>query len=213
MTRAELTARLDARTPRERLILLALSLAVVWLLMDSLLISPASQDRTREEQRGAQLRTRLQAAENTLGGLTARPDPNVALRERIERLNQELTLRQEAADSLQNRLISPRDMPAVLEKLLAGLPGLRVAALKTLPPEPIGLDPNQKIEEAALYRHSVSLTLEGGYADMVVWLERVEKLPKGVFWTRADLDAKAHPDLRLTLEVATLSSERIWLTL
>lgn len=210
---AGVAERVNARTPRERAILLALALALVWLVLDGLLLGPVGEARERETKRAQALRARLLAAEETLARFTDRQDPNVALRERIMQLNHELTLRQQAASTLQNRLISPRDMPMVLERLLTGLPGLKVVSMQTLPPEPLGLVPGQQAAEASLYRHGLTLTLEGGYAELVGWLECVEKLPEDVFWTRAELDAREHPRLTLTLELSTLSAERTWLTL
>ena len=210
---AKLSARVNARTPRERAILFTMALALVWLVLDALLLGPAGEAGQREDRRAEALRARLLAAEESLARLTDRQDPNSALRERIVQLNRELMLRQQAATSLQNRLISPRDMPVVLERLLAGLPGLRVTAMQTLPPEPLGLLPGQQSTEASLYRHGLTLTLEGGYAELVAWLERVERLPEDVFWTRAELDARDHHRLILSLELSTLSAERTWLTL
>jgi MSHA biogenesis protein MshJ len=56
------------------------------------------------------------------------------------------------------------------------------------------------------------LTLVGNYAALTRYLEKLESLPVGFYWSRAELDASGHPEISLTLTLYTLSLERTWLT-
>jgi MSHA biogenesis protein MshJ len=43
-------------------------------------------------------------------------------------------------------------------------------------------------------------------------MEKLETMPVGFYWARAELDARAHPNISLTLTLYTLSLEKTWLT-
>ena len=64
-----------------------------------------------------------------------------------------------------------------------------------------------------LYRHGVELTLRGSYLDMVDYMHALETLPTQLFWGRAQLDADAYPNVRLTLTLYTLSLDQKWMKL
>ena len=63
----------------------------------------------------------------------------------------------------------------------------------------------------SLYRHGVELVLEGGYADLLSYLQAVEALPQRVLWGSVSLRVEQHPKSVLTLRVYTISRERHWL--
>ena len=64
-----------------------------------------------------------------------------------------------------------------------------------------------------LYRHGVELTVRGSYLDMVDYMHALETLPTQLFWGRAQLDADAYPNVRLTLTLYTLSLDQKWMKL
>lgn len=70
-----------------------------------------------------------------------------------------------------------------------------------------------KPDTPLLYRHGVTLVLQGGYADMVAYMEALERLPTQLFWGRAALDAIEHDKATLTLTLYTLSLEEKWIAL
>jgi MSHA biogenesis protein MshJ len=64
-----------------------------------------------------------------------------------------------------------------------------------------------------LYRHGVQLVVEGGYQDMVDYLQALEHMPTRLFWGGASLDAQKYPKARLTLTLYTLSLDQKWIAL
>jgi MSHA biogenesis protein MshJ len=66
---------------------------------------------------------------------------------------------------------------------------------------------------ALLYRHGVELTVRGSYLDMVDYMHALETLPTQLFWGKAQLDAEAYPNVRLTLTLYTLSLDPKWMKL
>jgi MSHA biogenesis protein MshJ len=64
-----------------------------------------------------------------------------------------------------------------------------------------------------LYRHGVEIVVQGGYLDMVAYMQALEALPVQLFWGAARLDAQQYPDARLTLTLYTLSLDEKWMKL
>ena len=91
-------------------------------------------------------------------------------------------------------------------------PVLPATALTTRPPgtaAPAADEPAQPL----LYRHGVQVVLQGAYADMVAYMEALERMPAQVFWGRAVLDATEHDKATLTLTLYTLSLDEKWIAL
>lgn len=204
--------KIDALSPRERVILFALMLAGLWAVVDALLLGPLDKSIHAEQQKLQAAAAQIAGAQATLTLRDSQSDPAGAARQRLESARQALDARMREAEYTQNRLVAAKDMARVLHGLLRNQPGLRLATLKTLPPEPIGLPSDARIEDAALFRQGVRLTLVGGYAELVHYMESLEKLPVGFYWSRAELDASRHPEIELTLILYTLSEEPTWLT-
>lgn len=213
--------KVDALSVRERVILFVLLLAGIWAVMDVLLLAPQEHARKAEQDKITQARSMLAEAEQTLALRASQPDPDLAVRQRLEIAQQTLNARMQTAARLQARLVAPKDMVQVLQGMLAEYPGLRLASLATLAPEPVGQpDPQQTVAsaaareapETALFKHGVKLTLIGNYAALTGYMEKLERLPVGFYWARAELDASTHPEISLTLTLYTLSLERTWLT-
>lgn len=215
-----LMQKIDALTLRERVILFVLTLAGVWLLIDTALLAPQAKERKAEQQKIAQAQLRIAEAEQLLTLRAAQPDPDREVRQRLESARGNLDARLRSAAQIQNRMVAPKDQARVLQGLLGEFPGLRLRSLDTLPAEPLGVPdagpPGTSTSPptpAALYKHGVRLTLVGGYAALTRYMEKLERLPVGFYWSRAELDAGAHPEISMTLTLYTLSLESTWLTI
>ncbi|MFM9434486.1 MSHA biogenesis protein MshJ [Janthinobacterium sp. CG_23.3] len=81
------------------------------------------------------------------------------------------------------------------------------------PPSPAA-PPAAPVKQAPLlYRHGVELELQGGYLDMVNYMEALEAMPTQLFWGKANLHAGDYPNARLTLTLYTLSLAPKWIAL
>lgn len=65
---------------------------------------------------------------------------------------------------------------------------------------------------AGIFKHGVELVLQGSYAELSAYLERIERSPAQMFWARAVLDAEAYPHLTLTVSIFTIGLEAAWLS-
>jgi MSHA biogenesis protein MshJ len=213
-----LLAKGDALTPRERGILFLLLLTVIWAAMDMVFMTPLQRERKLEAERIQSAQERILKAEEALSRQAHILPPDVAARQRLEAARLAYQARLQALSSLQRHLVAPRDMVQVLQDLTRTKPGLRLLALQSLAPEALGdeVKPGADAKPgggSGLYRQGVTLTLAGSYADLVDYMLAVERLPVGFYWGKAELDAREHPHIRLSLTLFTLSLEREWIKL
>lgn len=128
----------------------------------------------------------------------------------------------------QGDLVSVQGMQPLLERLLAAHPGLRVRALTSLGPtdldqghpaatptaSPAASTAGKPATDGAaphVYRQGVELTLEGGWGDLVAWLQALEDAPLKVLWGGLKLEVARHPQLQMTVKLYTLSLDAGWM--
>lgn len=87
------------------------------------------------------------------------------------------------------------------------------ATIAPVPATAAGAGTAAPAQAPLLYRHGVQLVVEGGYQDMVDYLQALEHMPTRLFWGGASLDAQKYPKARLTLTLYTLSLDQKWIAL
>ncbi|TCS71894.1 MSHA biogenesis protein MshJ [Sulfuritortus calidifontis] len=208
-TWSDLAAKIDGRTTRERVILFLILLAALYALADLALFTPQARERKQIELKMTEYRRRITLSEDVLNQAVARADPAALARQRLEAARQVLAARSKALEGLSSRLIPPQEMPKLLQALSQRQADIRLVSLRTLQAEAVGA--LAAAQPGGLYRHGVELTLEGSYAGFAAYLERVERLPYGVYWGGLELDATAYPKLTMKLTLYTLSQDKAWL--
>ena len=110
-------------------------------------------------------------------------------------------------------------MRRVLEDLLRAQPGLNLMAVESFsaPLEVPGEAEPAKDEKAvapavSLYRHGVRLTLEGGYFELIAYLQAVQATGWRLHWQQLDyqVDAGGSGRASIRLELYTLSRQAGW---
>ena len=86
-----------------------------------------------------------------------------------------------------------------------GKPALATPEANVAAEPPASLPPAQ-----TFYKHGVTIRLQGSYAELTRYVERLEALPWTMQWESVRLDAHAHPQIELTLKLNTLSREPTW---
>lgn len=208
-TWSDLAAKIDGRTTRERVILFLVLLAALYALADLALFTPQARERKQIELKMTEYRRRITLSEDVLNQAVARADPAALARQRLEAAQQVLAARSKALEGLSSRLIPPQEMPKVLQALSQRQADIRLVSLRTLQAEAVGA--LAAAQPGGLYRHGVELVLEGSYAGFAAYLERVERMPYGVYWGGLELDATAYPKLSMKLTLYTLSQDKAWL--
>lgn len=223
---ARLAARFDALARRERYLVALALIAGGGLLFWSLLIDPARMRQIAAERGIADQRVQLAALTAQSAALQAPGhDPEALATAELAAVKGQIEALYARYQALGGRLVAPQQVGTLLEELLGQHSGLRLLSLRTLPVAPVLGDTNagksagksggdgstKAVAAAGLYQHGVEIRLEGSYAELTAYLERLENSPQKLLWNSVSLSAADHPRLVLTLTVSTLSLDRTWL--
>lgn len=225
----QLCASFDQKPVRERLLMLLASVALVFFMIDSLLVTPQTKRFRQLTEKTVSLREDTDKAEQQISALSARLALNSDVNKKAELdklINQIAT-----TDALLSEADgNPLNLSALLSSLLETTPGLQLMALRTLPVLPLlpraALDENGKpvlkpappmIAGAAaepeqattIYQHGVEITIKGNYLALLPYLEKIKNYPKRLFWIEAKLEVAKYPNAILRLNLQTLSAQKV----
>ena len=219
-----LQRRFDQRQQRERILLIGACAVLLLLLADRLWLAPAllTYQTARQQQVSAVAALAVLQAQilvlQTTGQEQTRLQATELAHWRARVREGETTLRRH-----EDAFVGPAQMVGLLEHLLARQGALRLREMRSLggsdlldKPAPGGAGPAAASAAAAaatptLYRHGIELVLEGGFAELLHYLQALEALPQQVLWGSLRLKVEQHPKSVLTLRVYTLSRDRHWL--
>ena len=217
-----LRTRYMALARRERALVLAAALAVVLGGGSVVFIEPAQRQRASLQEQFARQSAELAALRPQVQQLQERQrNPDAATQAQLQALQHRLQAADDEFAQLQRALVPPQDMGRLLDSLLRSHRGLQLVALHSLAPTSVGdlLAPPAAASAASapagtphdwLYRHGVQVTLQGSYADLVAWLDDLERQPRRVYWGELKLDATRWPATVMTVTVYTISLEKTW---
>jgi MSHA biogenesis protein MshJ len=201
------------RASREQWLMYLIGLALIGLLYAQWVAAPLAARTAIQEKRLTQVEQGITAAQGALRQLDERlaADPNPRYRQAIGAAEARREAMFAQIDGGTARLISPTDMQKLLEDLLRRQSGLRLVELRNLS-APLSL-PEAQQAPSVLYRHGLQLTLEGGYFDLLAYLEAVQASGWQLHWSSLDYRVgEAGPGkARVRLELYTLSRHAGWL--
>mgnify|MGYP001180821006 CR=1 FL=1 len=224
----EIAARYDKLSTREQVMVAAACVVLIYIAIDTLLISPAAVKQKRVAQEIAQKRQENQTLSAQFAALEARraQDPEALARRRLEELQAQLASMQVDIRKQSAVLIASEQMPKVLERLLANHPRVELVELKVLPravldlaadpkrgnaPDPKPRVPGSREIQQGIYRYGMEISIRGAYLDLLGYLRAIEANPEKFFWERVELIAVTYPVTTLKLKVFTLSLDSQWM--
>jgi len=214
-----LALKVDALSLRERGMILAALVAVLFFVWDRTVHASLQAGSGELSRTLAQTEAQLQAAEQAMRELEARAgvDPNAGVRERLRTLERERRALDVRKSAFEDTLIVPRRMLELLRGVLAGHDGLKLVGLRTYPATPLFETPAADATPAptgdaaapAVYRHDLEIEFEGGYFQVLGYLRALERQP--LFWDSVAYEVQTYPSARVSLRVYTLSLDKAWL--
>ncbi len=224
------TALFNARSLRERVLIAAGAVAVVVALLDTLLLNPLALEQKRLSMQLSEARMAIKTGEVMMAANQGKADPDEVKRRYRDELRKQIAEMDSRLQGLQKQLVPPNQVVKLLEGVLMKERGLALVSLRKLPvqryqtggaqqakpagsaaqPAP-GSGEGNGAADRSIYQHSFEVSVEGSYAELHGYLTRLEALPWQLFWGKVTLDAGAHPKLRLTLTLHTLSLNKAWL--
>lgn len=219
-----LSAAINARTLREKLLILGAGIALIAMTADTFFIAPARQGMQVSERRAQQLQTdtvRLEAELFVLQN-TGLPDPNAETRNRIETLEQEKTRLMTQLEGTVEEFVTPSQMNRLLHTLVSSTHGLTLQGIRSLPAE--ALTSNTPVPQAqgdvehelalpVIWRRSAELELSGDYNALLSYLRTLETLQWRLNWDSLTIynNEQDAPAPRFVLRTHTLSLSEDWI--
>jgi MSHA biogenesis protein MshJ len=206
----KLRVRFNALTGREKIIVVATAIVLLWSGWDNFFWSPLNQQQDQLRQNlsllNQQLSANKQAAMQLESGMAI--DPNRLNKSKLAHLNSELIRLQDQVKQLGEKFVPPRLMAQALNDILTQNHQLALVRLDTLPVTKLIEGDNQSLP---VYKHGLALTFSGNYLNTLEYLNSLESLPWHINWDSIDYQVKNYPDAETTIRAYTLSFEESWL--
>jgi MSHA biogenesis protein MshJ len=223
----QLKNRFESLAVRERCLLVGAVAAVIYLVADFALLHPLRGQKQILEARQRIAKQELQTSEAELTVLSSvtKKDPNLELQRNLQELQKKLRQLDSRLDTLSTGLVAAEKLPQVLhyvlrESGLAGGGGLTIASMATLPPEEMllsketaepaaaAVQTSPELDAVKIYKHAVSLKLEGDFVSTVRYLQALEQGQWRFYWDSLKYQVTLYPRAQMQLKVFTLSSQR-----
>ena len=215
------------RTPRERILMLTVALAAVYVIADLSFLTPHHRQLRQWKMQTEEQRSEIAKINSQLASLSQQlASQSPAAREaELQELQRIIS---EADALLSNDDGGALRLSALLETMLRTTPGLKLVSLKTLPVVPLlPAGPQAKdgtplkpavpvtgkrndVEPAVVtvHQHGVDIVIQGNFLALLPYLEKLRRYPRRLFWIAASLEVVQHPDALLHLTLTTLSEQK-----
>jgi MSHA biogenesis protein MshJ len=220
----QLTARFDAMSLRERvLVAAALMAAIVMIWMLAVLDPISGKERALTAEQSA-LEEQINAAK--LGIQTANEnDPTTLALAKEKKLQATLDEINVQLASKSAGLIPPERMVQVIHDVLRRQHGVSLVSLHNKPVTSLALSvpptlekPGTQeattpmpVEQAGPFVHPIEIVIEGSYLDVLAYLKALESLEWRFHWKVLELETKRYPLNRVRIELSTLSMDKDWI--
>lgn len=200
--------RIDALELRERVLLLAATVAVLFLSVDSVGLQPTLKAQQVTEERMAELEMKLGALRQQAMLLSYKTDEDTlaARYQSRDTLAAELAALDARLGDQLGALVEPAQAAELLEQMLTHHRGLKITSLRASA-EPLEEVTGNADQAGKLGRYQLDLVLEGGYLDLVRYLEALESMPWKFFWQMVDFRVDDYPRAVSRLQLYTLGAQ------
>lgn len=202
--------RFASLSKREKQMVVGATLLLIWGIWDNLLNQPLQKKNLAVQAEITSLQTQLQAQQQIAKQIAdlGSHDPNSSNRDKLAHLQQSVTGLKQQLSLGEKKFVSSQMMANALRDMLTQHGKLKLIALETLPASPFGDKDQQPVW---VYRHALTMTLQGDYFSTLDFLKALESLPWRIHWDSISYQVKDYPVAETKIQVYTLSFEEDWL--
>ena len=221
----QLKAKFESFELRERALIAAALVAVIYLLWDFIVLGPLADAKKVALAQQRIITQNITVSESELSVLQSlgERDPDLKEKRELARLKEKLKNLDEELSSLSVGLIKASELPVMLHQMLSQTDKLQLLSLTTLPVELVELEAtNNNIESqeaedsksvedvkvAQLFKHGVQVKLQGDYAATYSFMKFLEQSQWQFYWDSLDYEVKEYPKALVTLTLFTLSGDK-----
>jgi MSHA biogenesis protein MshJ len=215
----KIVTKVDGLSLRERVMIFAAAVFLVVAMVNALFLDPLLEKQKKISAEVVQQQEKMKQVQEQIASLlqARQADANSPRQERIRLLREQIAEGNTYLQGRRDKLVPPEKMAQLLEQVLNKNGRLQLVALNTLPVSLL-VEPSDDATVARMtddgnqiFKHGVTISVRGSYADLLRYLEALEKLPTQMFWGVAKMDVVKHPMVELTLTLYTLSLDKTWL--
>lgn len=228
----KLAEKIDSLSIRERAMVFIGVLVVLFTAFDWALFTPLEQEQklivANLNEKNAERLILVSKVQDLMK--SNKIDPNADNMNRLQSLRSQLIDVQADLETSTTSLVSPKDMPKILETVLHKIGGLTLRNLKSLGVTPIvakdetlkdidtektiNVDDENKLTAENIdnaYKHGLRIEITGDYLTTLSYLKSLEELKWNFFWDNFNLTVNEYPDANVTIEIFTLSLNKEWI--
>lgn len=222
-----LADNLAARSRSERLLVLGIACAVLFMGWLTLVSDPLQAKVSEVESRIASVQRQIaeQQASYAEKLAASEQDPNRYANERLQIVTQELERLDGQIASLAGDLVTPAQMTEILGTLLERQAGLELMAFQNEEAVPLQAGVSSPVVEedggegsldefadeglqGQVYEHGLTIEFQGSFFDTLRYLRFLEDITGNFFWDVISFEEIEWPNAHITLKIHTLSTER-----
>jgi MSHA biogenesis protein MshJ len=233
MTQEEALQRYSALSSREKFLVVIGAVAVVYMVLQFVLLDPVSVQvkALRDQQATYRQDIKNLESEQLLLLQSMNKDPDAALKQQVETMQQQLQALDKELTELSVGLVPAKQLPMLLQDVLRKTGKLELRRMQTLPVTNLQLQAleadtakvNRSVHDgepiegsgaedpayltAGVFKHAVRMELSGSYFQVLSYLEALESLNWRFYWQSLSYQVEAYPRAVITLDVYTLSTE------
>ena len=211
----------NQRNFRERLLIGVSLIAIVYLLWDFFYLTSSIKKRDNLTQRYEAVSKDMVIlnSEQQILLKALRKDPLAEKKREIVRLEQEISVVDEALDNLSLGLVPAEKLTKILYDVLEATDSARFVNMEMKSPQLLNLSSSSEVIEddgntqlnsqpVGIYKHSVVIEMRGRYFEIVDYLDALEELGWRFYWESLEYNVSTYPSATVVLEVFTLSKEK-----
>ena len=213
--------KVDGLKVRERVAVLLMALAVVYMLWDFVIFNPLATAKGKVDRQVAEAEQKIGAMASEEKAILAavNADPDRDIKQHIATVEQQLDSLNKSLAELSVGLIPVEKLASILHDVLESTGKLQLQSLRTLPVEEVALarpetaayeiseDDYTEEQHPGVYKHRVALTVKGNFRDLLVYLRTLENMHWRFYWDELHFNEANYPNAVITLHVYTLSTD------
>jgi MSHA biogenesis protein MshJ len=220
----KLNEKINSISVRERVLIFAAAAFLVVSLVNAFLLDPQLAKQKRMTEQVVQQQEKIKEIQSQVEGIIQAKNAQSTspLHLQLNKVKEEIAEGNLFLKSNRENLVEPDKMADLLRQVLSKNLNLQLVNLQTLPVTPLfemGNETattatavqNTEKAESQIYKHSVELTVKGNYLDLLQYLSALERMPTQMFWAKVKMNVVKYPDAELTLNLYTLSLDKVWL--
>lgn len=206
-------ARFNALSLRERLLLASVILVLLIFGWWHFYVQPTSTTLEIQSFENSRISTEVNATLTTIEEIRNRIAAGVH-REKEQKLTQLQRQLRNVEDDLRLKtieLIDPEDMFELMSRMIYGESRLKLINLKRREVRPaIAVEEGEKSAEPGIYRHELEVKFSGKYADILSYMQTLEKFDWKLIWDEIEIVSEDYPLITVKLVISTLSTREEW---